>query len=200
MTYLRIIDLAPRLVDPSIDIATIDYVRSLSTRLHSDKTYANGMLMRVDFYEQANPFANLVVREDYVYTRDVTTDLLTGVDQVISWYNVDGTVGIQKTFGPRYYDIIETLQVDKDRRSRAIEIVKMATLFMIANTESVDIATATTMGAALMLAHSTATQAWIETSGPVLTDAIAADTTFGWLDNDLGDGTTIRQAIIAGII
>ena len=183
----------------------VDYVRELGERLHSLVTEIyKGEVREITYYESVIQNqdgtltgVNPVVRENYVYTRDVAKMVISRV-LTITWINEDGTGNYLQKTRQKYYSPEEKIVEGQRLRRNIIDFCQPNVLGMIMATEQVDYDTAVTLGAQLSNKYSSEMSSWITSSrGNPLIQIVTDDTEILWLNNVTdAQGTTIRDYIL----
>ena len=183
----------------------IDYIRGLSDRLHVLVTSIyKGEVREITYYEDVIQNANgtltgvnPIVRETFVYTRDVAKMAISRV-MTIHWVNNDGTDNYISKTRTKYYSPQEKIVEGQKLRGNIIDFMQPQVLGMLMATENISYDDAVTMGAELFHAYSADISSWVYASrGDDLITKVTNDTAVTWLDNVINaNGTTIRMYII----
>lgn len=179
----------------------IDYVRSLSVRLHPICTFDKGRIIKVEYYSDSTfdaygesiPTSESVsvVREDYVYADDDSSFVRNRV-LTITWLKTDGTDGDQKTRIKRYGNLAAKTEGER-RRKNIIDRIIMTLVGVLTVTETEgDVFAAKDLGRAFLRAYNDEKSYFVEASATDLHDAVGADTEHMWLDNEVATGLTLR--------
>jgi len=99
--------------------------------LYKKRTITYGELRQIDYYQNyeysSNTYSNIVLTERRDYTRD-GIGIVQFRNLTIDWYLIDDTVGLTKTYNPKYYSQEEAIQEGIDRRNNMIGFAKTTLL------------------------------------------------------------------------
>ncbi len=187
------------------DFRDVDYIRGLPNRLHPKVTMVQGEVQKVEYFADATMqpdgsivYSGLVVKEDSVYTRS-PEGLALSRALTITWVNEDDSDHELTKVRTKLYNAMEQVREGTRRRGNIIDDLKLKVIGLVMVTKPADYATALGDGQSFMKMHEVDIIAFIDTSNQDLYNAISADTTHTWLNNDTGGGVTIRNVIMAGI-
>jgi len=84
-----------------------------------------GELITKEYYKNydGTNYSDLVVKDEYIYTTDVVTDLVQYRDEVITWYLSDDTVGEVKNI-KKYYNLTKAIKEGTKRRENLLDKAK----------------------------------------------------------------------------
>jgi len=182
----------------------VDYVRSLDARLNPIITDVyKGEVREITYYETVvlNPDGTQtgetpVIKETFVYTRDTSLLPISRVMKIY-WFLQDGTTHETIKERLKHYTPEQKIAEGQRRRRNIIDFMQPPVLGMIAITEGITIDEAITIGAPLFDTYQSEISTYVYSPrNPVLQDAITADTTYAWLNNDIGGGVTIRAYML----
>lgn len=185
----------------------INYISELKQRLHPLITnIVKGEVREITYYAGVtlNQDGTLtgttpVVREEFVYTRDVAKMAISRVMKIY-WILQDGTDHAEYKERIKYYSPEQRIVEGQTLRKNIIDYTQPVALGMIMQTEQVDYDTAVTMGAELFHAYAANIDSWIYASrGSTLQTTIENDTSIAWLDNVVNvpqSGDTIRDYVL----
>ena len=140
-------------------------------------------------WDEVNWYSDLVVKEENIYNRDEYGYIQTR-DKVITWYNDDYTAWpLKHTI--KKYSMLEAAKAGEDCRSNIVSDMKIATIWLICQTEQVSISEAEMLGFPFLISMTTQIAMYINGADQPLLDGIMAATD-SWMDNDIG-WETIRQ-------
>lgn len=194
-------------LDKTVVPQHINYVSELKERLHPLITdIVKGEVREITYYASVtlNQDGTLtgntpVVREEFVYTRDVAKMAISRVMKIY-WILQDGTDHPQFKERVKYYSPEQRIVEGQTLRKNIIDYTQPVALGMIMQTEQVDYDTAVTMGAELFHAYASNIDSWIYASrGSTLQTTIENDTSIAWLDNVVNipqSGNTIRDYVL----
>lgn len=174
------------------------------------RTFNQGELTRVEYYDKFNPTANtyseLVVVEDRKYYR--INQLLNSRIMTIAWIMNDGTTtGYTKTTYKNYTPL-EAIQAGQARRQNVIADMEINVIGLLmqlgtggTGTTTLNSLQAQMNGAPFLSTYNAQISKFIQGFEQDIKDAIAADTTYPWLNLVIPNtgGITIRQYLIAGL-
>jgi len=182
----------------------VDYIRSLDARLNPIITDVyKGEVREITYYETVvlNPDGTQtgetpVIKETFVYTRDTSLLPISRVMKIY-WFLQDGTTHAIIKERLKYYTPEQKIAEGQRRRRNIIDFMQPPVLGMIAITEGITIDEAITIGAPLFDTYQSEISTYVYSPrNPVLQDAITADITYAWLNNDIGGGVTIRAYML----
>ena len=162
-----------------------------------ERIFNHGELSAVNYRAtrtEQNGYSDLIIRENIVYNRDIYWYISTR-DKTITWINENDTDGYTITTVKKY-TMAEAGKAWEQARANVLSEMKIATVGLIAQTEQIDISTAEQIGMPFLMGITTQIDLFIQGVRQPIIDAISNDTTYTWLDNDIG-GMTIRQYLIA---
>lgn len=185
---------------------SVDYIRSLTQRLHPVITDVwKGEVREITFFASVtvNPLTgeqtgtNPVVRENYVYTRNVDKIAQSRV-MTIHWYRVNGTVHPAIKTREKYYTNEQAISEGVTRRQNIIDFMQIPLLGMLMQTIPCTYSEAVDEGGLFFGQYVVEVETYkFSPRQQTLQTAITNDVTFAWLDNVIdGNGTTIRDYIV----
>lgn len=174
------------------------------------RTFNQGELTRVEYYDSFNPSANtyseLVVVEDRKYYR--INQLLNSRVMNIAWILNDGvTTGYTKTTYKNYTPL-EAIQAGQARRQNVIADLEINVIGLLmqlgtggTGTTTLNSLQAQMNGAPFLSTYNAQISKFVQGFEQDIKDAIAADTIYPWLNLVIPNtgGITIRQYLIAGL-
>jgi hypothetical protein len=174
------------------------------------RTFNQGELTRVEYYDKFNPTANtysdLVVVENRTYYR--INQLLNSRIINIAWILDDGvTTGYTKTTYKNYTPL-EAIQAGQSRRQNVIADLEINVIGLLmqlgtggTGTTTLNSLQAQMSGAPFLSTYNAQISKFIQGFEEDIKDAIAADTQYPWLNLVIPNtgGITIRQYLIAGL-
>lgn len=174
------------------------------------RTFNQGELTRVEYYDQFNPTANtfsgLVVVENRIYYR--INQLLNSRIMNIAWIMNDGvSTGFTKTTY-KNYTALEAIQAGQARRENVIADLEINVIGLLmalgtggTGTTTLNSLQAQMNGAPFLSTYNAQISKFIQGFEQDIKNAIAADTIYPWLNLTIPNtgGITIRQYLIAGL-
>lgn len=109
--------------------------------LHKKLIFDKGELLKVEYYKNydGTTYSDLAVTEDRIYTRAVST-LLVSRNMIIKWYLTNNTVGYTKET-VKYYNASQAYNEGKTRRSNVINDASMYLFSQVGKTNAIDFLT-----------------------------------------------------------
>lgn len=137
-----------------------------------------------DYDEVTETYSGLAVQEDNVYHRDPAgiNKLIKRVKS-IKWYT-NNIEPITEKITTKYYTMLEWAHADYRARTYIVDDVKYKAIWLVMATEQVDELTAFGMGMPFVSGLSSQMQQFRDWDRQSLIDAVNADVTYAWLDND----------------
>ena len=107
--------------------------------LHKKRTIIVGELRSVEYYSTYDgiSYSDLVVLEERVYTRD-TNGIVLYRTLTVTWYLVDGSVGLIKTT-TKYYNSTESIDEGITRRTNIIDTGKLYIINAVGQVDGFDL-------------------------------------------------------------
>ena len=183
----------------------VDYKRMLDVRLHPVITNVfKGEVREITFYESVTvdpttgvqTGVNPVVKEEYVYTRNADKIAQSRV-MTITWFLKDGTEHPDTKVRNKVYTNEQAISEGVTRRTNIIDFMQIPLLGQLMATVPCTYADAVDQGGLFFEKYVVEVETYkFSPRQQTLQNAIAADTEFAWLDNDIGGGFTIRDYII----
>ena len=179
------------------DITNVDY-RTLW--LKKEEVMTEWEVSQVNFWaeydEDTKVYSNKVVQEDIVFVRD-TEWYVQNRTKNIKRINDDETIGKDKE-NKKYYTMEQAAILWENKRSNIVVKVKTSTLGLLVQTgEATTVAEAEVVGMPFLSGLCDKIFKFISWDVQPLIDAITNDTTYTWLNNDIGGSVTIRQYILS---
>lgn len=183
---------------------SLDYVIGLKQKLYPKRTFTDGSLVEVVWYEnhdlQNDIYDTPVIKVEIQYFFN-SDDYVTHRIVTRKWAYDDGTYPNDSSewkVTEKHYTFKEALEEGIIRRTNIVNILKGDVVGLIMQTESTDTITAEGLGIAFFIENKDAIESYIQVNyRDVINSNIdnASLTQHYWLDNDIGGGTTIADYI-----
>lgn len=183
----------------------LDYVRGLDIRLAPKRNFTNGVLTHVDYYADVSlnqygqeVFSDLVVVEDYEYTRNADGFALART-MTIKWISEAETIHETVKTRVKTYNLTESLRETARRRQNVLDLLQTDMIGIFVQGMGMTLDQAMGAGMDFFEAHISEITAFKEIGSlSNLIASITADTAFPWLDTVIAPpSTTVRHYIIS---
>lgn len=183
----------------------LDYITSIDGRLHpTNSVIVDGEVRRTDYYAEASmdaygavTYSDLIVREDFVYTRDAIGFARTRV-QTISWYLEDDTPHADTKVRTKLYERDESMREGVRRRSNIGDKLAMdlAGWLYVTQTQLANPQARIDLGREFMRQYKLSFDMFIDASSSQILYDVRDDASNAWLNSYLAPGLTIRAKIL----
>lgn len=181
----------------------LNFKTQLNRRLFPKITMSKGEVQAIDYYAEGTlqqdgsvVYTKPVINESFFYLR-TDAGLAVMRNQFIRWYRADGSLDMDPAHMKtrvKYYNNIEMLEESERRRKNVVDNAGIAIIFLMDQTMPQDAGTKNIDKARkLWRQYEREIHLYITVGVRELEEAIAEDELFGWLDNPIGGGATIRS-------
>ena len=193
-------------LNPLVPPADVSYMTGITVRLHPTcSVVVDGEVRKIDYYAQAEmdmntgqvAYSDLVVSEEYVYTRDAI-GFARSRQQTITWIREDDTPHPATKVRVKLYEPQESLREGQRRRTNITDKLAMdmsgwllATQTQLANPQD-----RLDLGRDFMATHKISFDMFIEASSSQILYDVRDDDATAWLDDEIAPGVTIRATIL----
>jgi hypothetical protein len=174
----------------------INYKTQVEPRLHQKYTVEKGEVQKVEYYSD-EALTDLILVVDVVYIRD-TLNFATERTTTRTWIREDGTPHPETKITRKIYtiDVVDRIREAKKRRKNLIDILTSKVLGLLNQTIPDKTAQEiVTIGREFLATHKITFQNYVDDGHEQVFADITNASDF-WMENDIGDGRSIRQFIL----
>lgn len=154
-----------------------------------------GKKYRDSYDEETSTYSDLVVEEEIVYNRD-NNWYIKNRDKHIKWIDEEENTAETKDT-KKYYSVIEASNAWEKKRNYILVDLKIKAIWLIAQTEQIPIEDAEVLWKPMLTINESYMWSYVRWDTQPLIDSITNETSYAWLDNDIGWWTTIRQYLLS---
>jgi hypothetical protein len=185
---------------------TLDYITGIDGRLHpTNSIIVDGEIRRTDYYASATPpdaqgivtYDDLVIREDFAYTRDSIGFARARV-QTITWFTEDDEPHPETKQRLKFYENDESLREGQRRRRNITDTLSMNVTGWLVATQAqhASMQARIQMGRDFMAHHKLTFDMYADASDPAVLYAVRDDVTHPWLDDNIAPSLTVREYVL----
>lgn len=185
-----------------------DFKTGLEANLYKEVTMVNGAPLRKTYYAQADVqedntilYSNPIVKIEYEFERD-SISLAISCTQKFYWMDVNENWSETCKSVKDYFSYAESIAEAEQRRRNIISTLKVETIGLLMQTEGITQEAAAELGRVFLAVYKAEIINYIDEANSDFSLAVtnASALTYPWLENDIGDGTTIREFILNGLV